>query len=327
MYHHDPFCLIVMMMMTIILAALMPGAVFIYCWSLQIWLLYDYSIHRDQWRVGPYQCPLKGTKRSQKNISMITSYCSLLPIPPPKRDVRVSEKPPFSLGHKNTNRSNETRTKKNAQLQIDGICTLWIIFYSKGFCAPKGPAEIPIAPCQTKMVSTAPSKRTMIRIKLISMIKSGLRVRTSFNFLSKESASWSIKDAKFHICYDRHHHYLHHNQHHHHHHHQQHNLITIASSLTSGMRKLVSSCSRLARCFRLLRDRGLCCSSRPPPRPCLPASGGKECKKKTKKNKAQAQGTSCNQTWAFPPDPGVFAKEYCKILVERKKARKAGSAI
>ena len=169
-YHHDHFCLIVMMMRMIILAGLMPGAVFIYCWSLQIWLLYDYSIHRGQWRGGPYQCPLKGTKRSQKNISMITSYCSLLPIPPPKRDVRVSEKPPFSLQHKNTNRSNETRTKKNAQLQIDGICTLWIIFYSKGFCAPKEPAEIPIAPCETKMVSTAPSKRTMIRIKLISMI-------------------------------------------------------------------------------------------------------------------------------------------------------------
>ena len=131
MYHHDHFCLIVMMMRMIILAGLTPGAVFIYCWSLQIWLLYDYSIHRDQWRGGPYQCPLKGTKRSQKNISMITSYCSLLPIPPPKRDVRVSEKPPFSLEHKNTNRSNETRTKKNAQLQIDGICTLWIIFYSK----------------------------------------------------------------------------------------------------------------------------------------------------------------------------------------------------
>ena len=149
MYHHDHFCLIVMMMMRmIILAGLVPGAVFIYCWSLQIWLLYDYSIHRDQWRGGPYQCPLKGTKRSQKNISMITSYCSLLPIPPPKRDVRVSEKPPFSLEHKNTNRSNETRTKKNAQLQIDGICTLWIIFYSKRFCAPKGPAEIPIAPCE-----------------------------------------------------------------------------------------------------------------------------------------------------------------------------------
>ena len=176
------------------------------------------------------------------------------------------------------------------------------------------------------MVSTAPPKRTMIRIKLISMIKSGLRVRTTFNFLSKESASWSIKAPKFHICYDRHHHYLHHNHHHHQHHHQ-HNLINIASSLTSGLRKLVSSCSRLARCFRLLRDRGLCCSSRPPPTPCLPPTGGKECKKKTKKNKVQAQGPSCNQTWAFPPDPGVFAKEYCKLLVERKKARKALPAI
>ena len=166
----------------------------------------------------------------------------------------------------------------------------------------------------------------MIRIKLISMIKSGPRVRTLVNFLSKESASWFIKAAKFHICYDRHHHYLHHNHHHHQHHHQ-HNLINIASSLTSGMRKLVSSCIRLAGCFRLLRDRGLCCSSRPPPTPCLPATSGKECKKKTKKNKAQAQGTSCNQTWAFPPDPGVFAKEHCRLLVERKKARKGRSAI
>ena len=263
-YHPDHFCLIVMMMRMIILAGLTPGAVFIYCWSLQIWLLYDYSIHRDQWRGGPYQCPLKGTKRSQKNISMITSYCSLLPIPPPKRDVRVSEKPPFSLEHKNTNRSNETRTKKNAQLQIDGICTLWIIFYSKGFCAPKEPAEIPIAPCEhLKELWSG------LNWSAWSRDKSGLRVRTSFNFLSKESASWFKKAAKFHICYDRHHHYLHHNHHHHHHHHQ-HNLITIASSLTSGMRKLVSSCSRLAGCFRLLRDRGLCCSSRPPPTPCLP---------------------------------------------------------
>ena len=51
------------------------------------------------------------------------------------------------------------------------------------------------------------------------------------------------------------------------------------------MRKLVSSCSRLARCFRLLRDRGLCCSSRPPPTPCLPATCGKKCKKKTKKTR------------------------------------------
>ena len=124
----------------------------------------------------------------------------------------------------------------------------------------------------------------MIRIKLISMIKSGPRVRTLVNFLSKESASWFIKAAKFHICYDRHHHYLHHNHHHHQHHHQ-HNLINIASSLTSGMRKLVSSCIRLAGCFRLLRDRGLCCSSRPPPTPCLPARGGKKCKKKTKKTR------------------------------------------
>ena len=115
--------------------------------------------------------------------------------------------------------------------------------------------------------------------------KSGLRVRTSFNFLSKESTSWFIKAAKFHICYDRHHHYLHHNHYHRHHHHHQHNLINIASSLTSGMRKLVSSCIRLAGCFRLLRDRGLCCSSRPPPTPCLPARGGKKCKKKTKKTR------------------------------------------
>ena len=167
----------------------------------------------------------------------------------------------------------------------------------------------------------------MIRIKLISMIKSGLRVRTLVNFLSKESTSWSIKAAKFHICYDRHHHYLHHNHHHHQHHHQ-HNLITIASSLTSGMRKLVSSCSRLAGCFRLLRDRGLCCSSRPPPTPCLPATSGKECKKKTRKTRHRHKAPLVIRPGHSHPIQVCLPRSTANFRSkERRPGRKAQSAI